>query len=484
MVAFHALALAVALAGADDTVLLEFSADWCGPCRMVEPTVQRLIAAGHPIRQVDVDRDPSTAARYRVTSVPCFVMLVQGQEVDRVLGAASPDRLLQMLARVGQRASRDSDPRGRTVGVSLGSVAPPPISRAASPAPPPSPAAPPQPLAGAPGNVANAAQRLAAQATVRLQIEDGQGQSLGTGTVIDTHDGEALVITCGHIFRASAGKGTISVDLFAVGSPRTVRGQLVSYDLSRDIGFVSIIPGVEIQPVRVAPAGYPLTRGAEVFSVGCDQGSAPSVIVSRVTAIDKYLGSPNIEVAGQPVQGRSGGGLFGSDGRLIGVCNAADPRDNEGIFAGLATIHWQLDQIGQRAIYQPESPRPQIAADTRPAAHALNSAAPPPAMPVQMAPSPAFNLVSNREAKAGTDTEVICILRSRSGPPTERLLILAHPSAELLERLVRESQPAALRGADMPPRPVTETHSPVGDPQSRPVEELPAGGIIRAQSSD
>ena len=470
--------------GANETVLLEFSAEWCGPCRVVEPTVQRLIAEGYPVRQINVDRDSATAAAHRVTSVPCFVMLVNGREVDRVLGAASRDRLLQILAAAGQRVSPASDPRATGTQQSQLTMPPPPSSMAASQATLPSAAAA-QAVVGSPGTDPGQAQRLAAQATVRLRIEDEKGQSLGTGTVIDTHDGEALVITCGHIFRESGGKGTISVDLFVSGTPRTVRGQLVTYDLTRDIGFISIVPGVEIQPVRVAPAGYPLRRGAEVFSIGCNAGSEPSLLASRVTAIDKYLGPPNIEVAGQPVQGRSGGGLFGSEGMLIGVCNAADPRENEGIFAGLATIHWQLDQIGQRAIYQSGTPQPALAENTRPAANPLSAAAPPPRMPPEMSASPSFTLASNNGPKPSADTELICIFRSRGGPQEERLLILSHPSAELLERLVRESQPASLRGADIPLQPVSGSQSPAAYPRTRAGDDRGSSeGIIRAQSGD
>jgi hypothetical protein len=57
-------------------------------------------------------------------------------------------------------------------------------------------------------------------------------------------------------------------------------------------------------------------------------------------------------VAGQPVQGRSGGGLFAIDGTLIGVCNAADPADNEGLFAALPSIHDQLDEAGLTFVYR------------------------------------------------------------------------------------------------------------------------------------
>lgn len=489
MVASGALALVLALSAANETVLLEFSAQWCGPCRTVEPTVQRLIAEGYPIRQIDVDRESSAAAAFRVTSVPCFVMLVDGREVDRVLGAASRDRLLQLLQAAAPRTPPPNDPRAalaRGTPTAGTSQEPPPFAaQAASP-----PAAAGQISGGTASGAFEAAQRLAAQATVRLRIEDGQGHSMGTGTVIDTHDGEALVITCGHIFRESGGKGTISVDVFAGGTPRTVRGQLVSFDLTRDIGFVSIVPGVDIQPVRVAPAGYPVRRGTDVFSVGCNNGGDPSLIASRVTAIDKYLGSPNIEVAGQPVQGRSGGGLFGSEGLLIGVCNAADPRDNEGIYAGLATIHWQLDQIGQRSIYQPDAPRPVaaegiVAEGNPPAPTPLATAPPPPRMPTAMSASPAVTLAANQGSRLTGDTELICIVRCKNRPEQERLLILPQPSAELLERLVRESQPASLRGAEIPLQPVSESPSPAAYPGSPASDHLPANeNVIRAQSAD
>ena len=74
--------------------------------------------------------------------------------------------------------------------------------------------------------------------------------------------------------------------------------------------------------------------------------------MSRVTSVDKYLGPANVQVAGQPVQGRSGGGLFALDGTLLGVCNAADPEDNEGLFAALPSIHEHLDEAGLAFVYR------------------------------------------------------------------------------------------------------------------------------------
>ena len=52
------------------------------------------------------------------------------------------------------------------------------------------------------------------------------------------------------------------------------------------------------------------------------------------------------------MQGRSGGGLFSIDGTLLGVCNAADPTDNEGLFAALPAIHEQLDEAGLAFVYR------------------------------------------------------------------------------------------------------------------------------------
>jgi hypothetical protein len=189
-------------------------------------------------------------------------------------------------------------------------------------------------------------------ATARLRVEDGTGVSRGTGTVIDCRQGEALILTCGHIFRDSEGKGRVEVDLFAPGGPRGVAGQVVAWDLKRDLALVSIFTEVPLEAVRVGSPERSVKPGDTVVTVGCDGGADPTVHHSRITAVNKYLGPANVQVAGQPVQGRSGGGLFAIDGTLIGVCNAADPADNEGLFAALPTIHEQLEEAELAFVYR------------------------------------------------------------------------------------------------------------------------------------
>src|SRR3972149_4714222 len=100
MVKFAIAALLVAVAtaqsacgGGDDVLLLDFTSPHCGPCQQMIPTIQGLEAAGYPMRKVDVTREPQLASQYGGTQVPCFVMLADGREVNRILGATSSDRL-------------------------------------------------------------------------------------------------------------------------------------------------------------------------------------------------------------------------------------------------------------------------------------------------------------------------------------------------------------------------------------------------------
>jgi thioredoxin 1 len=71
-------------------VLVDFWAAWCGPCRMVAPSVEQLakeFAGRALVAKLDVDANPATARRYGVQSIPTLICFRNGQEVDRVLGA-------------------------------------------------------------------------------------------------------------------------------------------------------------------------------------------------------------------------------------------------------------------------------------------------------------------------------------------------------------------------------------------------------------
>jgi hypothetical protein len=285
---------------------------------------------------------------------------------------------------------------------------------------------------------------------VRISVKEPGGQAIGSGTIIDVHNDEALVVTCGHLFRESKGQKPITVELVGIEGSEPVAGKLIEYHADDiDVALLVICPGVEVTPVRVAKSFEGITTGAPVFSIGCDHGGEPQVIRSRITAIDKYVGrtnySQNIEIAGKPADGRSGGGLFDSQGRLIGICNGAEETDNEGFFAGLKTIQWQLDNVGLTDVYRSPgvtAPVANASAETELASRERDEE---PAQRSQGPSTPRPNLMAAIESGA----EVICVVRV-PGEKERRVLVLDQSSRQLLSRYARDLDAPAASVADVP----------------------------------
>lgn len=479
MVTLHAALAVLALSGAGQTVLLDFTADWCGPCRAMSPTVDALIARGYPVQRINLDQNRPLAAKFGVQSIPCFIMIVDGREVDRVNEPTTFSRLERMCKLASARAAPAAAPvmraqdAGPTTAVSTpaspvvpaGFVSSPSVNVPPSPAgwpgsgaanlgsQPASPTSPPSPPSA--GKAADAALIAA---SVRLRVEDPTGRSCGSGTIIDSRDGEALVLTCGHIFRDSQGKGKIEVDLFGPCSGQAIPGRLISFDLNSDIGLVAIRPPAAVGTARLAPLGYRIVEQQPVVSVGCDNGADPTAQHSQINRLNGFQGAANVEVAGQPVEGRSGGGLFTAEGYVIGVCNAADPAGQQGLFVALDAIRARLDQDQLAFVYKDPAggaPRTPIPTDTlqspsggQPSALAM---APPPAV----SPSPLPNLGPatsgnplppheqaaldeiRRNLREGS--EVVVVVRPRDNPNGHsEVIVLDHVSPEFLKRLAAE----------------------------------------------
>jgi thioredoxin 2 len=83
-------------------VLLDMWAEWCGPCRMIAPVIDQLAAemAGRVrVAKLNVDQNPVTADRFNVRSIPAMLVLKQGREVDRLVGAQPKTEIVRRLER-------------------------------------------------------------------------------------------------------------------------------------------------------------------------------------------------------------------------------------------------------------------------------------------------------------------------------------------------------------------------------------------------
>lgn len=536
MVSLQAALVAMMLSNGGPTVLLDFYGDTCPPCRAMAPTINDL-AGKYPIRKINVAAEPEVAAQYGVTQIPCFIMLRNGEEVDRVIGGTTYSRIERMcklglgmirkgqspldeyfapasqppkappsnpsrIAAPAQRSEQDVMTRSRQVAdVESARQAPLRVpskmgSLQAIPALHTTPVASQPPAAAESdwrlsqpgwtprGNARAVRDAGMISASVRLRIEDPQGHSCGSGTIIDTRGGQVLVLTCGHIFRDSQGKGKIEIDLFGPDSSERVPGRLISYNDKADVGLVAFNAPGPVKTARVAPPQYRLAEGDSAVTVGCNNGDCPSVRHTRILGVNRCQGPPNLQIAGRSVEGRSGGGLFSAEGMVIGVCNAAYENEDKSLYAGLGAVHAELDKVGLSCVYRsPNAITPQPATG---AAGTLLAAIAPPTMPREM-PTTATATAPNEPSRLGAaeqaaldriaghlrqGDELICIVRpGQAQQGGGRVVVLDQVSPELVERLASGSQAHSVAELlptrlGVPHRPPTQR--PFARPPSRP----------------
>ncbi|MFN6413188.1 MAG: trypsin-like peptidase domain-containing protein [Planctomycetota bacterium] len=294
------------------------------------------VERGWAIRLVDIRRESHVAQRWRVHNTPTTVLVRSGREVDRILG---PSTWTEFSRRMLRFSAPDSI---------RGATASPQISQQASSSIDLDRLVPMQQRPSKQSASENPVTATDPQAaTVRIIVDEPESHAVGSGTIIDSSQNGAVVLTCGHLFRNWSKSSVVYVERFESGVPVRYQASLVDYQIDDiDIGVLVINPGKVVPSARVAQQADLLREGDPVFSLGCDHGDLPSRRDSRVTKLNRYMGSANIETAGAPVQGRSGGGLFNSNGELLGVCFAADAQLDEGLYCGTRSVLDRLQKLG------------------------------------------------------------------------------------------------------------------------------------------
>lgn len=242
----------------------------------------------------------------------------------------------------------------------LPASAPAPIAQVSAP----SPSAASTATAPAAPNNSSAAERAILdaavwerldEATVRIDLVVGTGadgrSDSATGVVAhsDPRHGEALVATCGHLFRDVADWSTAKISVVAAdpksGRVETVAGECVYSDPETDVAFVAFRAPWAIRPVAFLPENETLRVGESALSVARNErGALP--LEHKVLSLDRHYFEPKaddatrkpfnyVQVSNAPEAGRSGGGLFverAGKYYWAGLCVAGDPKEGDGFF--------------------------------------------------------------------------------------------------------------------------------------------------------
>ena len=284
------LSLFTSVACAQGTTLLDFYAEWCGPCKSMAPVVDRLAVQGYSVTRVNIDVDRAMAVRFGIDAVPTYIVVERGVVVDRVTGITTIERLKRKMR---PPAKRQSDQPTRAW-----------IYTSAT------------------GHRAALVHIYAEMAKpVRIAGKGLMKAKEGTGTVV-RWGGKLFIVTARHVVDGT--KRVIRIVL-ATGVKCT------AHVLVDDPTWDCAVLGFDTQPQQIAAVEVEvgnaavLAEGARLESCGYgpDKRMASNNGVFVGYRRDKHK-APNgpddwMVITGHARQGDSGGGVFNERGRLVGV---------------------------------------------------------------------------------------------------------------------------------------------------------------------
>ena len=353
--------------------LLDFTASYCQPCQQMVPILQRMQKDKFPVRQIDISEEPELARRFNVDRVPTLVLMVQGKEAKRFIGLTDEAELRDHMNRAARRLS---ETRERTdvaaaelpAGLAAKSntdeaAAEPEVTAEVSAESKPSikdvfrgflggvtkPTAMQFPTLRAQSPEAAASEMdgllIAEAATVRVKVagvssKDGKKiQDVGTGTIVYSAAGQAIILTCAHVFLDMSTKDAkIEIEVFENGKPLSYPASLIGGDHNSDLAFLKIQSTKIMPAVRLTAAAPGVAKDQSLVSFGCNGGADPTLLKTKIVDINRYNGPANLVCSVDPQSGRSGGGLFDVNGSLVGVCSCADRKLKEGLYMAHAPI--------------------------------------------------------------------------------------------------------------------------------------------------
>lgn len=425
-----------------DLALVIFEAPWSQASQKAQPFIEILKRKGYPIRTFDFDHHLSLARQFRITQLPTYIIVKDGIEIDRSEGRSIPRDTKAFLRRIRSlhTVARDRSPEKKGAvpafrkGISSTNSKPSRRSTFRSP------------LDGAMQSRPNPSHQHTHPSpgrfspltvSVRVVVDEQTSRAYGSGTIISSTPTETLVLSCAHIFRHKSRQGSIYIDYFNRPWRGRYEAELIASDSESDVSLLKFFPKDRLPHATIAPLGFPLSRGMALTSAGCSEGTSTTLESCSITAINRYLGPPNIECDNIPDQGRSGGGLFTSQGYVIGVCTAADPSEKKGLYAGLKTVQTLLDHHQLSSIYQSSQPSRQensLLSKVNAREQTIHTIPNKELSQTDIPTRPSF-------LDHNTTAEVICIIRSLRGKEIKpHIVILDRASRSFLRQLTHEQQ--------------------------------------------